>query len=391
MNQTSLTVFELTRYIQSILEEEFQFVRVVGEISNWKEHSSGHRYFSLKDNQAVIGAVMWKTRPLPFAIKEGMKVTVTGRITLYPPQGKYQLDCFTLIPAGDGDLFIAFEQLKQELSQLGYFERNIKKSIPNLPMKIGISTSKTGAALQDMLSTLQRRNPLAEIIFRPTIVQGSDSAKDIVHAIKELNSAKVDVIIIGRGGGSMEDLWSYNTRIVAEAIFNCKVPVVSAVGHETDFTIADFVADVRAATPTAAAELVSPLPLEQLYQHVLQREQFLTDTVTFKMEDVTEYIENLFSTSMIFRIQSTLALHSKRADDLTSKLSSSIRFRFDDAKKTAMHLNSILQTLHPQKPLERGFALIKKNNSIVSVNHNLQLNDEITITRLYQISNAKIQ
>ncbi|MES2766690.1 MAG: exodeoxyribonuclease VII large subunit, partial [Bacteroidota bacterium] len=262
----SISVTQLTRTIRGILEETFEGIRVSGEISNFKHHSSGHRYFTLKDEGAQIGCTMWRTRSLGFVPADGMKVVVFGNISVYPPQGKYQIDCITMMPLGKGDLHLAFELLKEKLARAGYFDPSRKRPLPLFPLKIGVITSPTGAAVRDILSTLERRMPACEIYFRPALVQGDGAAEDIAEAIYQLNNLDCDVIIAGRGGGSLEDLWAFNTEIVARAIFESRVPFVSAVGHETDFTIADFVADIRAATPTAAAELVTPRSKTEMLQ-----------------------------------------------------------------------------------------------------------------------------
>lgn len=264
----SLSVSQITMQIRSLLEQGIGSVIVIGEISNFKLHGSGHRYFSLKDEYAQISAVMWKGKSLQFPLTDGMKVIARGNVTVYPPQGRYQLDCQSIMPLGTGDLYMAFEELKKSLAAKGLFDQDRKAELPDFPLTIGIATSATGAAVQDMLSTLKRRNPMAHVILRPTIVQGDTAPADIINAIKELEQSACEVIIIARGGGSMEDLWAFNDESVAYAIADCSIPIISGVGHETDITIADFVADVRAATPTAAAELVSPITMDDLHHHL---------------------------------------------------------------------------------------------------------------------------
>jgi len=283
-----LTVAGLTKAIRGVLEDSFLDVTVEGEISNFVDHRSGHRYFTLKDSEAQISCVFWKTRPLNFDAQDGMKVICRGRLTVYPPRGNYQLDVFQMRPSGIGDLQLAYEELYRRLESEGLFDISRKRPIPRFPQTIGIVTSENGAALQDILTVLRRRYPVVRVLLRPVAVQGVGAELEIARAIQEFNLynpspnlspkgernkkillsplgerlgegvQKPDVIIVGRGGGSLEDLWSFNEEAVARAIFASKIPVISAVGHEVDVTIADFVADLRAPTPTAAAELATP-------------------------------------------------------------------------------------------------------------------------------------
>lgn len=263
MEKQYLTVSALTKYIKYKLEtdEHLKTVLLRGEISNLTKHSRGHFYFSLKDESAQIRAIMFasSTRMLNFSPKEGDKVLVTGNISLYEPQGSYSIQVSEMELDGIGALYLAYEQLKEELQQKGYFDPSRKRKIPLYPKAIGVVTSPTGAAIKDILHTIERRYPLSRVYIYPALVQG-DTAKDsIVKQIKKANQdKKVDVLIVGRGGGSIEDLWAFNERIVAEAIYTSEIPIISAVGHETDFTISDFVSDLRAPTPTAAAEMATP-------------------------------------------------------------------------------------------------------------------------------------
>ncbi|MFQ5772424.1 MAG: exodeoxyribonuclease VII large subunit, partial [bacterium] len=252
------SVSELTRQIKFLLESSFPEIWVQGEISNFTHHSSGHMYFSLKDENAQISCVMWRSRNqhLFFTPQDGMKVILDARITVYEKRGAYQLDVLQMQPAGVGELQLAFEQLKNRLREEGLFSEEFKKPIPLYPERIGIVTSPTGAAVQDLISVLQRRFPGIEIIINAARVQGEGAATEIARAIDDFNDyGKVDVLIVGRGGGSLEDLWAFNEEVVARAVFRSKIPIISAVGHEVDFTICDFVADLRAPTPSAAAEL----------------------------------------------------------------------------------------------------------------------------------------
>ncbi|OIO39306.1 MAG: exodeoxyribonuclease VII large subunit, partial [Candidatus Omnitrophica bacterium CG1_02_46_14] len=261
------SVSEITRNIRFILEENFSGVWVEGEVSNFKFHSSGHMYFALKDEASQIQCVMFHAdnQKLKFELQEGLSVLCRGRVSVYPVRGQYQLYIERLEPKGTGALQIRFEQLKEKLRQEGFFDESHKKEIPYLPARIGVVTSIDGAALHDILNVLERRFSNVNVIIYPVPVQGIGAAESIAEAVKDFNHLNnADVLIVGRGGGSLEDLWAFNEEVVARAIYDSKIPVISAVGHEVDFTIADFVADLRAATPSAAAEIVLPLKEELL-------------------------------------------------------------------------------------------------------------------------------
>jgi exodeoxyribonuclease VII large subunit len=257
----ALTVSDLTRKIKQILESGFPSIAVQGEISNLKRHSSGHLYFTMKDENAQLPCVMWRSRAsvLSFMPEDGAKVIAGGRLTVYEVRGSYQLDVQSIRPLGVGELQAAFEQLKKKLEAEGLFDAARKRPLPEYPKRIGVVTSPSGAVLQDMKNVFRRRFPGVELIMIPVRVQGAGAAAEIAEAVDDMSGyASLDLVIVARGGGSLEDLWPFNEEIVARAIARCRVPVVSAVGHETDYTIADFVADVRAPTPSAAAEMVVP-------------------------------------------------------------------------------------------------------------------------------------
>ena len=262
MNDKYITVSQLTRYIKYKIDNDVNLNEVFlrGEISNFKAHSRGHFYFTLKDEVSRINAVMFasSTRNVKFVPLDGMKVLVTGKISVFEANGGYQIYVNEMIEDGVGNLYVAFEQLKKKLEMEGLFSPEHKKKIPRIPRRVGVVTAPTGAAIKDIISTIKRRWPLTEIILFPALVQGEDAKEDIVKQIKLSDSYDLDTLIVGRGGGSIEDLWAFNEEIVARAIYECKTPVISAVGHEIDFTIADFVADLRAPTPTGAAEMAVP-------------------------------------------------------------------------------------------------------------------------------------
>ncbi len=270
-----LSVLALTKYIKRKFDADphLQDVHVRGEISNFKQHSSGHMYFTLKDEKARILAVMFssQSRTMKFSPENGMKVVVRGEISVYEPSGQYQIYIKEMRPDGIGELFLAYEQLRKKLEIEGLFSIEHKKAIPSYPKTVGVITSPTGAAIRDIITTIKRRYPVANILIYPALVQGENAAPSIAKAIEKANRMnELDVLIIGRGGGSIEELWAFNEELVARAIFESNVPIISAVGHETDFTIADFVADMRAPTPTAAAELAVP-HIEELMERLLQR------------------------------------------------------------------------------------------------------------------------
>ncbi|TAL67681.1 MAG: exodeoxyribonuclease VII large subunit [Bacteroidetes bacterium] len=384
------SVSELTKKIQLVLENRFDTVSVQGEISNYTHHSSGHRYFSLKDENAQISCTMWKTRTVRFQMSNGMKVVISGRITVYPPQGKYQIDVISVTPLGQGDLYLAFEALKKKLEEKGYFAPERKRDIPPIPIKIGVSTSPTGAAFHDIFTTIERRFPLAEIYFRPTLVQGDGSAEDIVEAIHELNTYPLDVLIIGRGGGSIEDLWSYNTEIVADAIYQSRIPIISAVGHEVDFTIADFVADVRAATPTAAAELVSPVTTDYLYDFTGDALNSLVTLTTDKIKDYQDMLDDMSGPNISRRIIEKVKLNGQLIDDYEIRNSLNIK---RSISFLAQHLSSLeghCKSLNPVAPFNKGFALLESEGKIITKYETLGNYIYIDIVRQNEKANVTV-
>ena len=262
MNDKYITVTQLTRYIKYKIDTDVNLNEVFlkGEISNFKAHSRGHYYFTLKDEGSRINAIMFasSTKGIKFIPQDGMKVLVTGKISVFEANGAYQIYVNDMLEDGVGNLYIAFEQLKKKLEQEGLFDPSIKKKLPKIPSRVGVVTAPTGAAIKDIISTIKRRWPLVEILLFPSLVQGENAAEDIVKQIKRAEDYELDTLIVGRGGGSIEDLWPFNEEIVARAIYECSIPTISAVGHEIDFTISDFVADLRAPTPTGAAELAVP-------------------------------------------------------------------------------------------------------------------------------------
>lgn len=298
MEQQFLTVTALTKYIKRKFEADphLQDVYVKGEISNYKQHSSGHMYFTLKDEKARILAVMFSSanKKLKYSPENGMKVLLRGNVSVFESSGQYQIYVKEMQPDGIGDLYLAFEQLKEKLAKEGLFAAEHKKSLPKFPNTVGVVTSPTGAAIRDILTTIKRRYPIAKVLIFPALVQGEQAAPSIVSAIKQANDRvnQVDVLIIGRGGGSIEELWAFNEEIVARAIYESEVPIISAVGHETDFTIADFVADLRAPTPTGAAELAVP-HVDEWAERVLTRQTRLIRAIKEKLSLQSSKLERI--------------------------------------------------------------------------------------------------
>jgi exodeoxyribonuclease VII large subunit len=384
------TVSQLTNRIRSVLETDFGQIAVMGEVSNFTAHSSGHRYFSLKDEQAQISCVMWRGKAVSFQIKDGLKVKLTGKVSVYPPQGRYQIDVSTVMPAGEGDLFLAYEALKQKLQEKGYFAQERKKPIPANILKIGVSTSPTGAAVRDIISTIERRFPLATIYFRPTLVQGDGSAQDIAKAIAELDNLPLDVIIIGRGGGSIEDLWAYNEEIVANAIFNAKKPIISAVGHETDFTISDFVADLRAATPTASAEIVTSVTLEDYKYHLDVNVSGMQRAVNRIIENTRNLVTNDFAIKGMRRIQERITILKQNLKLNTNSMMNDVRKRVDFLKTGLQSKYSVIKANDPKAPLNKGYALLRDGNAYISNEQSLNQFTAIHIIRKNETVEVKL-
>jgi exodeoxyribonuclease VII large subunit len=330
-DQKVLSVSDITRQIKFSLEQRFPRVWIQGEISNFKRHTSGHLYFTLKDEGAQISATMWRSRAgtLLFSPEDGMKVIARGGITVYPPRGSYQIDVEQLTPVGIGELQVAFERLKKKLAGEGLFEESRKRPLPRYPERIGIITSETGAALQDMRTVLNRRYPAVEVVLLPVRVQGVGASEEIADALADMNRyGEVDLIIVGRGGGSLEDLWAFNEEVVARAIAASRIPVVSAVGHEIDFTIADFVADVRAPTPSAAAEIAVPdrselLELIRNYEYTM-RSAVLQTTSTFQ-----DRVQGLVSSYAFNRPKDMVREFVQRVDEVMRVLAVTVNHVYE--------------------------------------------------------------
>ncbi|MBD2178856.1 exodeoxyribonuclease VII large subunit [Pseudanabaena sp. FACHB-1998] len=391
----AITVSSLTQAIGLLLREEIGVVRVTGEISGYTTAASGHRYFTLKDESSQIDCVMWASRSLSFRPKNGMQVVVQGRLTVYAPRGRYQIDCDRLTAAGEGDLYLAFAALKEELAQRGYFEPDHKRDIPALPLKIGVVTSSTGAVIQDILSTLKRRSPHCQIYLAPATVQGETAPEEIALAIASLQNTDADVLIVGRGGGSIEDLWAFNTLPVAEAIYHSRIPIISAVGHETDFTIADFVADLRAATPTAAAEIVSQCDRDTLLQQISFWKNRLAQSVQTEIQNYRQRLNTLTNSYALQNLGDRLHDRIQQLDEAEQSMQKSLLRYLRQSATKLERTKAHLQSLYPLSPLRRGFALLQVGDRYLNENESLsEFTDpfaKVEIVRRSEVAQVKIE
>ena len=350
-----LTVSELTAEVRTLLEERFIEVWVEGELSNSRVWNTGHMYFTLKDTGAQIKGVMFRSalRALRFAPQDGLRVVARGRVSVYDPKGEYQLVCEHLEPEGLGALQLAFDQLKQRLSVEGLFDPARKRALPVLPRKIGVVTSLDGAAIRDIVHVLRRRYPNAHIVIRPTRVQGEGAAPEIAAAISAIGKVPaVDVVIIGRGGGSIEDLWAFNEEIVARAIARCPVPTISAVGHETDVTIADFVADLRAPTPSAAAEIVVARK-DDFAARIDRLSHRVHSTMQARVHRCESRLRAIETRPGFAGLRGRLAMRGRHVGDVTHELSRAMRLRMAAAERTAQALERTLETFDLRRRLGR--------------------------------------
>lgn len=402
-----LSITAITKYLKYKLDsdEHLRTVFLKGEISNFKAHTTGHMYFSLKDETSKINAIMFSAnaKRLQFIPKDGAKVLVVGRISVYEATGNYQIYIDEMLEDGVGNLYIAFEKLKAELSKEGLFDEAHKKPIPKIPNRVGIVTASTGAAIKDILSTIKRRFPLCETILFPSLVQGENAASDIVKNIRLADSYDLDVLIVGRGGGSIEDLWPFNEEIVARAIYEANVPIISAVGHEVDFTIADFVADMRAPTPTGAAELAVPNQVDVL-KHLDQLRIRATENIYQKINYQKLYMDSL-KTSFVIKNPVIIYESKKQKLDISlEKIYNLISSRLEGQKNRFLLLknnyllnnpkeiykqqeikleNMIdkLNIMNPLNTLKRGYSLTYCNDNVISDVQKVN-KDDVIKTRL---------
>lgn len=406
MSDKYISIGQLTRYIKYKIDNDKNLdqVFIKGEISNFKAHSRGHYYFTIKDEEARINAVMFSTnvKKIKFLPQDGMKVLATGKISVYPANGGYQIYVTDLQEDGVGNLYIAFEQLKNKLEQEGLFKKEHKKTLPKIPDKIGVVTAPTGAAIRDIISTIKRRWPLAEIYLFPCLVQGEFASRDIARQIKNADDFNTDVLIVGRGGGSIEDLWSFNEEVVARAIYNAKTPVISAVGHEIDFTIADFVADMRAPTPTGAAEISVP-NLSDVENQLSQIKIRLRKNINHKLDIYRQRLEELKSRKILRNPGMLYDIKEQKLDILLDKIKyfmtnlvndknnrlekikSNMIFKkpekiFDSKKNKYLNIVSKLEALSPLLTIKRGYLIAKKEDTVITSIKKVKKGDQLDLT-----------
>ncbi len=393
---TILKVSQINTYLKSIFDSDYNLknIYVTGEISNFTNHyRTGHMYFTLKDESSAIKAVMFRSaaQRLRFIPENGMKVLVRCNVSVFERDGTYQLYCEDMQPEGIGELTVAFEQLKNKLENEGLFSQEHKKSLPMYPQRIGVVTSPTGAALQDIINVISRRYPGGQIILEPVKVQGADAAEEISRAVDKFSRMNAcDVLIVGRGGGSIEDLWAFNEEIVARSVFNCRIPVISAVGHETDFTICDFVSDMRAPTPSAAAELAVPDYREVLY--------FADKTLDSMMSSVMKIIGD--SEYKILQLKQqidnnspnkVLQFYSQCVDACSTSINSAMQKKLEVYSNILSHYALSLENMSPLKILSRGYAVVKDEmGSAVKGVENLSSGDSITVVMHNGIANCTV-
>ena len=405
MEEKYLTVSLINKAIKNVIDAQpfLQKIYLKGEISNFKGHTRGHLYFTLKDDTSRINAVMFKSRAdtLKFAPKDGMNVLVEGRISVYEASGAYQIYVDKMQEDGIGDLYQEYEKLKKKLESEGLFKEEHKKKIPKYPKRIGIITAPTGAAVRDIISTIKRRYPLTETILFPTLVQGELAKDNIIKQIKEADNYDLDLIICGRGGGSIEDLWAFNEEVVARAIYEAKTPIISAVGHEPDFTIADYVADLRAPTPTGAAEMAVP-NLRDLKLLIKQYKIRAGENINNKLKF---YVKKLNDLKQSYILKNPLAMYEvkeQKLDNLINTINTYIKHKLVQAKEGYKNITNkyILKNPHtiyekkqhdfellvnkvkllnPLNILDNGYSLVKKENEIIKDYSKLKVNDEINI------------
>ncbi len=408
MNDKYLTVSAITRYLKAKFDtdENLQVVFLKGEISNFKAHTSGHFYFSIKDESSKINAIMFRSNANKVLFKpaDGMKVLITGRVSVYEAMGSYQIYVDEMLEDGVGNLYIAFEQLKKKLQEEGLFDEKHKKQIPRIPKRVGIITASTGAAIRDIITTIKRRFPICETILFPTLVQGENAKDDIVKNIERAQDYDLDVLILGRGGGSIEDLWPFNEEIVARAIYNSKIPVISAVGHEVDFTISDFVADLRAPTPTAAAELAVP-NMSDLKKHIDQLSIRLNEGIYKKVNYLKLYLDSV-KNSFVIKNPGIMFENKKQSLDLMNdKLNNLILGKVDkfkneidklkksyvlttpellykDEKVKLKNIIDKLELLNPLNILSRGYSITYMDDKALKSVRNVK-KDSVLKVKLY--------
>lgn len=390
-----LSVSQINFYIKSIIENDgsLQFVLVTGEISNLTVHQrSGHIYLSLKDNSSVIGAVMFagNARRLKFRLENGMKVICRGRISVYEPNGRYQLYIEDMQPDGIGALTLAFEQLKKSLAEKGLFDNAHKKQLPRFPKTIGVITSPTGAAVQDITNIIRRRFPSADIVLAPVLVQGDSAPEQLVRAVNLFSESGIaDVVIIGRGGGSAEDLWAFNDEQLAYAVYNCKTPIISGVGHESDFTICDFVADVRASTPSAAAELAVP-DRQELIAYYQKQRQYISAMLDRKIKTAQLRLENQQRRMAVYSPKVRAEQLEKQLFAKADRLTQLMNIYISNKENKLVSVKGKLDGLNPLNVLSRGYAIAEKDEKIITSAKQLKVGEDFTVVLVDGKINARV-
>ena len=382
---TSVSVRQLNLYVKSLLEGDprLNFISVTGELSNFKRHyASGHCYFTLKDDAAAIRGVMFKTSAarVGFVVQDGMLVTVRGRVSIYEKDGQYQLYAEEMYAAGEGDLALKFEQLKQKLAADGVFNTESKRPIPDFPKRIAVVTSETGAAVRDIFNVLSRRWPLCEVVLCPVSVQGASAPPEMIAALDRVYALdRIDTIIIGRGGGSAEDLAAFNDEALARKIYESPVPVISAVGHETDFTICDFVADMRAPTPSAAAEIAVPDMYDMTAKIHSLRERTVK-ALKGKYELCAATYTAVQNNAALKRPLDMINTRTQQIDELLNRMDKSVQDSVKHGDSTLARLAASLDALSPLKTLARGYVAVGRDGCAVKSFTQLNVGDEITVT-----------
>ena len=390
----AVSVSDLNLYIKEKIagDEALNAVVVKGEISNFKAHYTGHFYFTLKDDKSLIKCIMFKSyaERINFKPKDGMKVIVFGGVSVFERDGIYQIYAKAMMEQGVGDLYAAYEKLKEDLAKEGLFDESHKKKIPLKPKIIGVLSSQTGAVIRDIINVSTRRNPNCYIRLLPVPVQGPGAAKEIVKGIETMNEKKLaDVLIIGRGGGSLEDLWPFNEEIVARAIYNSEIPIISAVGHETDFTIADFVSDLRAPTPSAAAELANP-DIYELKNKINALNERARLSLKKKLELMKMKYQSLMNSKVFKDPIQNMQNNYLRIDGFIKRLENSIVLKQKGVQKDFKSMALKLDALSPLKTMVRGFSIIEKDGKIIKSSKNLEKDDEVSIKLIDGNKQAKI-
>jgi exodeoxyribonuclease VII large subunit len=381
----TLSVSALNSYVKKMIDADFILnnLNIKGEISNFKMHSSGHLYFSLKDENSKINCIMFKTyaNNLKFKPKDGESVVIKGKVSVYEKDGAYQLYCYEMKQEGIGELYIAFQDLKNKLEKQGLFDLSHKRPIPRFPKRIGIVTSPTGAAVRDIINVSMRRNKSIELLLYPALVQGENASEDIIRGLELLNKAEdIDVIILARGGGSIEELWAFNNENLANAIFNSKKPIITGVGHETDFTIADFVSDMRAPTPSAAAELAVP-GLNELKLKLESYKDYFSSSLDSTIRRSSNRIDMLKKTLDMHSPMNYIINQYNYIDNFQNRLTVKLKSKLDIKREELSRLNAVIDAHNPLKVLKKGYAVVEDlHGNIISSKANLKENRQVLIT-----------